>query len=132
MTELRDQLISSLRDWVKGRCQTCFRPVATQKDWDEIPEGEGAHLCWDDGPMCSGGEKDAIEAHVEALLPVIQSLLGGVVSPRHDTGLILKENVMPRVNGRPFRCGCGANVFAEIKCSNGIEYRCNGCGDHYG
>lgn len=29
------------------RCHRCDRPIATQKDWDTIPEGDGEHLCWD-------------------------------------------------------------------------------------
>lgn len=27
-------------------CLYCQCPVANQKEWDEIPEGEGDHLCW--------------------------------------------------------------------------------------
>lgn len=27
-------------------CQECFRPKATEQDYEDIPEGEGGHLCW--------------------------------------------------------------------------------------
>jgi len=32
--------------------------------------------------------------------------------------------VMPKVNGRSFRCECGANVFTLIGYK---RYKCNGC-----
>ena len=35
-----------------------------------------------------------------------------------------KKFVMPRVNGKTFRCECGCNVFTEI---GPLKYRCNGC-----
>jgi hypothetical protein len=40
------------------------------------------------------------------------------------------ENVMPRVDGKSFRCEeCGANVFRRAKGST--MYVCNGCGAKY-
>lgn len=33
------------------------------------------------------------------------------------------------VDGRAFRCGCGANVFTEVE---PLRYSCNGCGARYG
>lgn len=32
--------------------------------------------------------------------------------------------VMPRINGVPFRCDCGGNVFTEYK---PLKYQCNSC-----
>ena len=41
-----------------------------------------------------------------------------------------EEAVMPRINGRPFRCeDCGANVFHWNDKPNGLT--CNGCGATY-
>ena len=43
------------------------------------------------------------------------------------------EAIMPKVNGRSFRCSCGANVFTKYICTeHGEEYKCNGCGNVYG
>lgn len=44
-----------------------------------------------------------------------------------------KQNVMPKVNGKTFRCECGCNVFHEIEHrSNGdIVYGCNACQYRY-
>jgi len=32
---------------------------------------------------------------------------------------------MLRVDGKPFRCACGANVFSKLSAKT---YSCNGCG----
>ncbi len=37
------------------------------------------------------------------------------------------ETVMPRVNGKPFRCECGCNVFTKLD----NFYRCNACSLEY-
>ncbi len=34
------------------------------------------------------------------------------------------EQVMPRVNGKPFKCDCGCNVFTKTE---PLKYRCNSC-----
>jgi len=34
------------------------------------------------------------------------------------------RQVLPQVDGKSFRCECGANVFTEI---SPLHYRCNGC-----
>lgn len=40
--------------------------------------------------------------------------------------------VMPRVNGKPFRCHCECNVFHKEPCvEHGEEYVCNACGQRY-
>lgn len=43
------------------------------------------------------------------------------------------EQVMPVVNGKPFRCLCGANVFTKRRAVAhwGVVYQCNGCGAEY-
>jgi hypothetical protein len=38
-----------------------------------------------------------------------------------------REQVMPRINGKSFRCRCGANVFTR----KGSRYTCNGCAEVY-
>lgn len=39
------------------------------------------------------------------------------------------RQVMPKVDGQPFRCEvCGANVFTEIGL---YRYACNGCAAEY-
>lgn len=38
------------------------------------------------------------------------------------------KQVMPRVKGKPFRCGCGCNVFTEYE---RLKYECNSCGAAY-
>lgn len=39
-----------------------------------------------------------------------------------------RESCMPRVNGKPFRCECGCNVFKEL---DNLQYRCNACSSVY-
>lgn len=39
-----------------------------------------------------------------------------------------REQVMPRVNGVPFRCPCGCNVFTKER---EHRYSCNACGEWY-
>lgn len=31
---------------MRARCPNCDRPTATDSDYENIPEGEGEHLCW--------------------------------------------------------------------------------------
>lgn len=31
-----------------GRCTHCFRPHATDEDWNLYEGGEGDHLCWEE------------------------------------------------------------------------------------
>jgi len=38
------------------------------------------------------------------------------------------NQVMPRVNGKHFRCSCGCNVFTEYE---PLKYRCNSCDTCY-
>jgi hypothetical protein len=42
-------------------CPDCARPVATQRDWDTIPEGQGDHLCWgQETQACADATADTI------------------------------------------------------------------------
>lgn len=50
----------------------------------------------------------------------------GSVPPRADG---VKTATMPRVGGKPFRCGCGANVFTHDSATD--HFTCNGCGTAY-
>lgn len=36
------------RHTMSDRCHDCDLPRASREDWDNIPEGEGEHLCWGD------------------------------------------------------------------------------------
>ncbi len=44
------------------------------------------------------------------------------------TGPEQGEQVMPKVDGKSFRCECGANVFTRV---GDHEYLCNGCRAHW-
>lgn len=39
-----------------------------------------------------------------------------------------ERQVMPKVDGKSFRCECGGNVFSEI---GSLHYRCNSCGSTF-
>lgn len=41
---------------------------------------------------------------------------------------MIREQCMPTVNGKPFRCTCGSNVFTR---RGEYQYICNGCQAHY-
>ena len=51
-----------------------------------------------------------------------------LVAPIKETRKCTGEQVMPRVNGLPFRCSCGCNVFTK---ANSVEMRCNSCRSRY-
>ena len=40
------------------------------------------------------------------------------------------KDLMLRLDGKPFRCECGCNVFKQIGRDSG-HYRCNACGTIY-
>ena len=48
---------------------------------------------------------------------------------RHPDGSLWQ--FMPRVNGVPFRCKCGANVLHKPDETDPDLYECNGCGQLY-
>ena len=68
-----------------ARCPVCDRAVATAEDYDTIPEGHGAHLCWRawDNRQCDAARVDwrtralAAEAEVERL----RALMAGRTTP---------------------------------------------------
>ena len=43
---------------MREMCTRCLRPKATERDYEDIPEGEGEHLCW--------GEWSKSQCHDEA------------------------------------------------------------------
>jgi len=48
------------------KCKYCQKDVATQADYDTIPEGEGDHLCWSDfGERCIDAEEAMDNARAE-------------------------------------------------------------------
>jgi hypothetical protein len=66
------------------KCKYCEKDVATQADYDVIPEGEGDHLCWSDfGERCieadaaldnARAEIDTLKRQVEVLVRRIERL----------------------------------------------------------
>jgi len=51
--------------------------------------------------------------------------VGDALKQNEDDGL---PNVMPRVNGKSFRCECGCNVFKEVQ---PLRFKCNSCSATY-
>lgn len=51
------------------------------------------------------------------------------MNPVMKNGVV--ENFMPRINGKSFRCACGANVFHKPDEDRPEIYECNGCGNWY-
>ena len=47
------------------RCPTCDRPKASPQDWENVPEGEGEHLCWG-GTQCTSARVDWRERALKA------------------------------------------------------------------
>lgn len=43
---------------------------------------------------------------------------------------MVNEDVMPMIDGRSFRCGCGCNVFRHPK-GKPTVFVCNSCRDRY-
>lgn len=56
------------------KCRYCERELATKADYDAIPEGEGAHLCWSDFAQPCIDAEDALDiarariAELEAII----------------------------------------------------------------
>ncbi len=69
----------------RERCPRCDRPVATQDDYDTIPEGGGEHLCWwDYGGQCEPIDWRARCIAAERCMKVRAMYEG---SRRHDFGI---------------------------------------------
>jgi predicted SprT family Zn-dependent metalloprotease len=45
----------------------------------------------------------------------------------------MTETATIRVQGQPFRCHCGTNVFTVLArhADGTVDYVCNGCAEHY-
>lgn len=75
-------------------------------------------------------------AEAEALCGRINATVAASMG-QGPTGLPLTEasnpepaptgDVMPRVDGKPFRCECGCNVFRWVDTERGRRLRCNSC-----
>lgn len=63
-------------------CKRCRNPIATQEDWDNIPEGEGEYLCWGDS-FCSNDAEyiKRLEAEQDRLRAL---LMAAVTQSRED------------------------------------------------
>jgi hypothetical protein len=45
------------------KCRYCEKELASQSDYDNIPEGQGEHLCWSDfGQPCIDAEEALVKA----------------------------------------------------------------------
>jgi len=98
-------------------CKSCLRQVASEQDWNDIPEGEGVHLCWEPKicqvqPQDVGGPDAAYEvASLRARLAAAEKVIGDLEwrgapaggertcpmcfhqeSAGHDTGCALAEH----------------------------------------
>jgi hypothetical protein len=67
-------------------------------------------------------------AALASLFPVPTNSELAAIGRQVDAEAAKPKQVMPRVEGKPFRCECGANVFTEYE---PFKYRCNGCGATY-
>ena len=59
------------------QCQYCGKPLANYKDFDDIEDGEGEHLCWARFDRCLVGPESGAEtlrAEVERLTSIINRL----------------------------------------------------------
>jgi len=46
---LRTISLKAIEDVTSNLCTHCLRYKATAADWDTTAEGEGSHLCWEEG-----------------------------------------------------------------------------------
>ncbi len=71
-----------------------------------------------------------VSEELYAILEPLRTALADAPAPaREGEG---DELVQPRVQGKPFRCNCGANVFRRLSPARGLPmYRCNACGQDY-
>lgn len=61
---------------------------------------------------------------------IISELLNSLVSELTSQNIekFEPQSVMPQLNGEPFHCECGCNVFTKI---NPTDYKCNACPNTY-
>ena len=76
--DARGLLAEALDAVVSTHCPRCFRPMASESDWESAEEGERPDLCWEDVMTCGWvSEKTTAEFYADALLasPKFASLI---------------------------------------------------------
>ena len=67
--DARGLLAEALDAVVSTHCPRCFRPMASESDWESAEEGERPDLCWEDVMTCGWvSEKTTAEFYADALL----------------------------------------------------------------
>lgn len=64
----------------RAACKRCDRPRATDADWRDIPEGEGADLCW--GDVCEAAPWRDRALAAELRVAELTGLLSEVLADR--------------------------------------------------
>jgi hypothetical protein len=90
-----------------------------------LAESEGVH------PAEGGVTLQAVASNLESHGRSIRLLSRRLLVLAGAEGKNEARDVMPRVNGVPFRCGCGYNVFRWVATEQGSRLRCNSCAALY-
>ena len=81
---MSDPMTEGAETGTRELCLYCQFPIANQQEWDDIPPGEGFHLCWG---VCS-------ERHdVESLLRQSRSDLTEALKVAGELGEVLKDEI---------------------------------------
>jgi hypothetical protein len=90
-----------------------------------------------DGLEAIAGKKAADFIYVLAALVAFDiaaepERINAYADKRTDTlGTLVSENCLVKLDGKNFRCVCGANVFQSYRKGEKSIYKCNGCGTTY-
>ena len=123
---LRGMLAEAWRTYREGRCEHCLRPIASDDDWERIPEGEGEHLCWD-YPTCCESQADPAAHIADALLPVVAR----EVAAARGEALREAAEAMPGIERHLFRdwlrnradaeADCGTCPYSGCRCETNVR-----------
>jgi hypothetical protein len=97
--------------------------VTIESKWDEHGEQQSEFVEIDLGTVVRGGGASKFVREAERKIAARSS------AERNLDGTL--RNFMPRVDGKPFRCKCGCNVFHKPVSKNKQLFECNSCGDRY-
>lgn len=73
------------------------------------------------------GDSDTPDYILAKMLTAQLKVFGSCARARERWHGEKPEQTMPKVDGKPFRCACGCNVFMR----RGDRYTCNGCRNRY-
>jgi len=77
------------------------------------------------------GMADHVLTNFEEAKPILSDLLDHYIASKTPASQDLSiHSYMPHVNGNPFYCSCGANIFRKLK-SDPAVFVCNACGLQY-